>query len=164
MDFVLLMYERDGGIKFSFRATLPHVDVARIANQLGGGGHFQAAGGFIPDITIAEGEMAVINQIRTFLGDNQAAGSAPLTVAEPGKAPEMDEPMPEAPVVSEEASEEAEDMAPELEETEPQIALESEAPAKSRPAIPMTPPQPRSTRPTRPAPFRSNKPTTPDLD
>jgi single-stranded DNA-specific DHH superfamily exonuclease len=97
MDFVILMYEREGGIKVSLRATLPHVDVSAIALHMGGGGHTQAAAFFLPEATIAQNEQGLIGKIRSFLEHRQPAGTpeAPLNlpedVAEPA-SPEEESP------------------------------------------------------------------------
>lgn len=77
MDFVMLMYERDGGLKVSLRSVQPQVDVSVIAVHLGGGGHVQAAAFFLPDKTIAQNEQEVIGQIREFLEGRKPAGAQP---------------------------------------------------------------------------------------
>jgi bifunctional oligoribonuclease and PAP phosphatase NrnA len=64
MDFVVLIYEREGGVKISFRSLQPHIDVARLAHVLGGGGHTQAAAAFLPDTSVGESEQRIIGSIR----------------------------------------------------------------------------------------------------
>ena len=71
MQFVLLLSERDNGIRGSLRSIEATCDVSRIATALGGGGHSQAAAFFFPETTIKEKEMEIINQIREILRDSQ---------------------------------------------------------------------------------------------
>jgi bifunctional oligoribonuclease and PAP phosphatase NrnA len=45
---VIMVEQRDGGFKISFRSRTPAVDCAKLAEQFGGGGHKAAAGAFVP--------------------------------------------------------------------------------------------------------------------
>src|SRR5690606_37049825 len=45
---VIMVEQRDGGFKISFRSRTPLVDCSKIAEQFGGGGHKAAAGAFVP--------------------------------------------------------------------------------------------------------------------
>lgn len=94
MDFVLLMYERDGGVKGSFRSVLPHVDVSRLANVLGGAGHTQAAAFFMPDTTIAQSEQDIIAKVRSYLTGDTPEEPVVQHIPEPDEAP-LPEPEPE---------------------------------------------------------------------
>lgn len=67
MDFVLLLSERDNGIHGSFRAVIPTMDVSRLANALGGGGHPQAAAFFMENASLKQKEMEIVNRIRGLL-------------------------------------------------------------------------------------------------
>jgi phosphoesterase RecJ-like protein len=44
---VIMVEQRDGGFKISFRSRTPQVDCAKLAEQFGGGGHKAAAGAFV---------------------------------------------------------------------------------------------------------------------
>lgn len=105
MDFVLLMYERDGGVKGSFRATLPHVDVSRLAGLFDGGGHTQAAGFFIPNSTVADQEQIILAKVREHLASQTPAAigsdladlpevqaAAPLELPEESEVPQPKKP------------------------------------------------------------------------
>ena len=67
MNFVLLLYEREGSIKGSFRSIDPTINVAHLAALFGGGGHPQAAAFAIDNASIAEKEQEILSQIRSHL-------------------------------------------------------------------------------------------------
>lgn len=81
VDFVILLYERDGGIKASLRAAQSHIDVSGIAQLFGGGGHTQAAAFFQENASIAENEQEIIKKVRDYLSGNKPpAPEAPALV------------------------------------------------------------------------------------
>jgi phosphoesterase RecJ-like protein len=67
MDFVLLLSERNNSVHGNLRSMTPVMDVARIAQHFGGGGHTQAAAFTIENAKLAEKENDIIGQIRTLL-------------------------------------------------------------------------------------------------
>ncbi len=67
MDFVVLLYERDGGVKGSFRSINPTVNVATLAALFNGGGHPQAAAFSIENATVAQKEQEILGKIRAHL-------------------------------------------------------------------------------------------------
>ncbi|MDO8513590.1 MAG: DHH family phosphoesterase [bacterium] len=64
IDFALLLSERKGGVHGNLRAVEKGVDVARLANLFGGGGHEAAAGFDIPNTTLAQEESSILERIR----------------------------------------------------------------------------------------------------
>lgn len=76
MDFVLLLTEKDGQINGSLRACNPTVDVLKLANLFGGGGHNQAAGFTGIEGKLAQKEMEIVGKIKNFL----SKGSKPQSV------------------------------------------------------------------------------------
>ena len=64
MRFVMLLAERDNGIHASLRAIDPSVNVATLAGTFGGGGHPQAAAFHMPNATLAQKEMEIVNRLR----------------------------------------------------------------------------------------------------
>lgn len=66
----ILVEQRTGQVKASFRSRGP-VDVARIAEQFGGGGHKQAAGATLPG-PLANAQTTVLNAIQTALDESLA--------------------------------------------------------------------------------------------
>lgn len=67
----ILVEQRTGQVKASFRSRGP-VDVARIAEQFGGGGHKQAAGATLPG-PLANAQTAVLNAMQTALDESLAS-------------------------------------------------------------------------------------------
>lgn len=63
-QFVLLLIEKEDGIKGSLRTANEIYDVSKIAELFKGGGHKGAAGFFIPNITLAEKGQAIIDKIK----------------------------------------------------------------------------------------------------
>lgn len=63
---VIVMIENPEGVKISWRAR-PGIDVAKIAQSFGGGGHVSAAGANIPG-TLAEAEPKILAATRLSLG------------------------------------------------------------------------------------------------
>ncbi len=61
---LFFMEQPRGGVKVSFRSR--HLDVARLAEQFGGGGHKLAAGAIL-DTTLAEARARVLDAVRTAL-------------------------------------------------------------------------------------------------
>lgn len=90
MDFVLLLTERDGGVHGSFRSINPTIDVSRLANLLGGGGHAQAAAFQIPSTTLAAKENEIIAAIRNALTGAKPSATPPTPATE--AAPTSPEP------------------------------------------------------------------------
>lgn len=71
-DFGLVLYERDGNLKGSFRSNNASVDVSKLAESFGGGGHPQAAAFLIEGGTIKTHEQQVISQLRSLWpGENR---------------------------------------------------------------------------------------------
>lgn len=64
-DFGLVLYERDGNLKGSFRSNKPSVDVSKLAEAFGGGGHPQAAAFLIEGGSIKTHEQEVVNTLRS---------------------------------------------------------------------------------------------------
>ncbi len=64
-EMIFLMKERkDGTISVSMRSTSPSVDVAKIAESFGGGGHTQAAGFRLSSTDLVEAEYKVLTAVR----------------------------------------------------------------------------------------------------
>jgi bifunctional oligoribonuclease and PAP phosphatase NrnA len=62
-EVAILLTEKSEGIKISLRSK-EIVDVRKIAEKFGGGGHIRAAGGFIENKTILDAEQLIINEIK----------------------------------------------------------------------------------------------------
>ena len=60
--FTLLLAERDGVLKGSFRTPKEEVDVAKIARSFGGGGHKKAAGFSVPGRVVEKNGEIVIEK------------------------------------------------------------------------------------------------------
>jgi phosphoesterase RecJ-like protein len=67
MEFVLLLSERDNGVHGSLRSIVPSMDVSRLANAFGGGGHPQAAAFTMENASLKDKEMEIVNKIRNVL-------------------------------------------------------------------------------------------------
>lgn len=66
-EIVLLLKQKEGGIiSGSIRTPNPAIDASAIAEMFGGGGHVQAAGFKIENMTIEEAEDLVLNKVREF--------------------------------------------------------------------------------------------------
>ncbi|PIZ76787.1 hypothetical protein COY05_00050 [Candidatus Peregrinibacteria bacterium CG_4_10_14_0_2_um_filter_38_24] len=66
-EVILLLKEKqDGTISASVRTTSPSVDASKIAEAFGGGGHNQAAGFRISDMSLMDAEHEVINFLKKF--------------------------------------------------------------------------------------------------
>lgn len=89
MDFVLLLSERDNGIHGSFRSVIPSMDVSRIANAFGGGGHPQAAAFFMDNASLKQKEMEIVNKIRSVLRGETPQQPAKNQPAKPQKSKEQ---------------------------------------------------------------------------
>ncbi len=63
-DFGLVLYERSGNLKGSFRSNKPTVDVSILAQAFGGGGHPQAAAFVIEGGSIKTHEQEIIAKLR----------------------------------------------------------------------------------------------------
>lgn len=64
IDFALLVSERADGVHGSFRAVEKGVNVAEIAQALGGGGHEMAAAFQMPGATLANAQMNILSKVR----------------------------------------------------------------------------------------------------
>lgn len=64
IDFALLLSERKDGVHGNLRAVEKGVDVAKLAQLFGGGGHEAAAGFDIPNTTLAQEESNILGRIR----------------------------------------------------------------------------------------------------
>lgn len=62
-EVALLLKENNDGVKISLRSK-EIVDVRKVAEKFGGGGHIRAAGGCIENITMSDAEQLIINEIR----------------------------------------------------------------------------------------------------
>lgn len=66
-EIILLLKERaDGTVSASIRTTNPSVDAAKIAEAFGGGGHNQAAGFRISNMSLMDSEYKIINFLKNF--------------------------------------------------------------------------------------------------
>lgn len=66
-EIVILMKERDGNmISGSIRTTTPSIDASALAENFGGGGHNQAAGFRIMDMSLRDAEYYVIDTVRKY--------------------------------------------------------------------------------------------------
>jgi len=66
-EIILLLKEKqDGAISASVRTTNPSVDAAKIAETFGGGGHNQAAGFRISNMSLMDAEYKIINFLKDF--------------------------------------------------------------------------------------------------
>ena len=74
MRFVLLLSERDTGLHGSLRSIEPSMDVSKIANLFGGGGHTMAAAFRVTDSTLKQKESEIIATIRDYLTGNTPSG------------------------------------------------------------------------------------------
>lgn len=66
IDIFFTLNEREKNIKGSFR-TRKNVDVSKLANELGGGGHRQAAAFVLPKMSIEQAENRVLETIKHLL-------------------------------------------------------------------------------------------------
>lgn len=73
IDFAMLIVERQDGIHGSLRAVSPGIDVAKIANIFGGGGHEAAAAFQIYGESLADREGEILAKIRDY--QQKRAGS-----------------------------------------------------------------------------------------
>ncbi len=64
VQFVLLLSEKSGGVSGSLRAVEKGVDVSKIAQIFGGGGHAMAAGFEISNTTLEESSPMIIQRIK----------------------------------------------------------------------------------------------------
>lgn len=64
VDFALLLSERKGGVHGSLRGIEKGINVADIARQFAGGGHELAAAFYLPNTTLAQSEITIIDKIR----------------------------------------------------------------------------------------------------
>lgn len=64
--FVLLLSEKGGILNGSLRSVEKGVDVSAIAKLFSGGGHSQAAGFEVSDVTLENGSSAIIQKIREY--------------------------------------------------------------------------------------------------
>jgi phosphoesterase RecJ-like protein len=64
IDFALLLTERNGSVHGNLRATEKGVDVSRLAQLFGGGGHEVAAGFDIPNTSLVQEEATILQRIR----------------------------------------------------------------------------------------------------
>jgi bifunctional oligoribonuclease and PAP phosphatase NrnA len=62
-EVALLIKEKNDDVKISLRSK-EMVDVRKVAEKFGGGGHIRAAGGYIENITMLDAEQLIINEIR----------------------------------------------------------------------------------------------------
>lgn len=69
IDFAMLLVERQEGIHGSLRAVAPGVDVSRIAQIFGGGGHQAAAAFQLFGCQLAEKEPEILEKIRNYQGE-----------------------------------------------------------------------------------------------
>jgi phosphoesterase RecJ-like protein len=60
---VIMVEQRDGGFKISFRSRTPSVDCSKLAEQFGGGGHKAAAGAFVPG-PVESAQVKVLDAVR----------------------------------------------------------------------------------------------------
>jgi len=66
-EVILLLKEKeDGAISASVRTTNPSVDAAKIAENFGGGGHNQAAGFRVSNMSLMDAEYKIINFLKEF--------------------------------------------------------------------------------------------------
>ena len=63
VEVALLLKEKNDGVKISLRSK-EIVDVRKIAEKFGGGGHVRASGGYIENITILDAQRLIINEIK----------------------------------------------------------------------------------------------------
>ncbi len=64
IKFALLLSERKGGVHGNLRSVEPGVDVAKLAQLFGGGGHEAAAGFDIPNTSLESEEAGILERIR----------------------------------------------------------------------------------------------------
>jgi bifunctional oligoribonuclease and PAP phosphatase NrnA len=72
MRFVILFSERNNGVHASLRSIDSDLNVAEIAQSMGGGGHPRAAAFFVESVTLKDAEHQIVQRIRGILGGNQA--------------------------------------------------------------------------------------------
>ncbi len=89
---VLLKEKEDGAISASVRTTNPSVDAAKIAENFGGGGHNQAAGFRISNMSLMDAEYKIIN----FLKDYQEERLGVIAEREESKIIDVEELMHQA--------------------------------------------------------------------
>lgn len=66
-EIILLLKEKeDGTVSASVRTTNPSVDAAKIAEAFGGGGHNQAAGFRVANVSLMDAEYKIINFLKNF--------------------------------------------------------------------------------------------------
>jgi bifunctional oligoribonuclease and PAP phosphatase NrnA len=66
-EIICRLQQTDNGIRYSLRSQNPELPVIEIAHQLGGGGHRLAAGAFIKDVGIEEGEQLLLTYAKAIL-------------------------------------------------------------------------------------------------
>ncbi len=75
IDFALLLSEKKGNLHGSFRSTKKNVNVSKIAQIFGGGGHEQAAAFQIKNALLADKKTDIINEIKKFQVNNKITDS-----------------------------------------------------------------------------------------
>lgn len=63
VEVAILLKEKNDGVKISLRSK-EIVDVRKIAEKFGGGGHVRASGGYIENITISDAQRLIVDEIR----------------------------------------------------------------------------------------------------
>jgi bifunctional oligoribonuclease and PAP phosphatase NrnA len=82
-EVILLMKEKkDGMVSVSIRTTNASIDASKIAGEFGGGGHAQAAGCRLQDITLRDAEYEVINKVKRFQDQRLVVASAASDLSE----------------------------------------------------------------------------------
>lgn len=62
-EVAVLLKENNDGVKISLRSK-EAVDVRKVAEKFGGGGHIRASGIYIENVTMSDAEQLIINEIR----------------------------------------------------------------------------------------------------
>lgn len=70
VDIACRLQEVSDGVRFSFRSQNPDVAVNEIAHKLGGGGHRMAAGAYMRNIHLQDGEKLFLNYAEKALNEN----------------------------------------------------------------------------------------------
>lgn len=75
---VLIKEKSDGNISVSLRSTTPAVDVSKIAESFGGGGHTQASGFRVTGMDLRDAEYKIISTLRQFQTERITTPVSPI--------------------------------------------------------------------------------------
>ncbi|MCX6734420.1 MAG: bifunctional oligoribonuclease/PAP phosphatase NrnA [Candidatus Peregrinibacteria bacterium] len=101
-EVILLIKEKkDNFISVSIRTTSASIDAAAIAEKFGGGGHTQAAGFGMNDISLRDAEYKVVNAVKEFQAQRKSPAEFESRIV---LAPEIQAPEIQAPVAKVESA------------------------------------------------------------